>query len=236
VPLVCDILLDDFICDITATATKISARPQMLSPELVAQVREFLEKFVCRLPFQNLNKTKPVRSRLMQDQFTITLPVTILACREGHLSNLEWFGLMTEYRQTIADAFQRFQKGEIIMLVAEANRFPIGQVWIDLTKQRESAIGILWALRVLPTFQNLGIGTRLIASAERRLKARGFRLSELGVEKDNPRAQRLYERLGYQVVRDHIDEWEYTPPNGAPVHVRSDEWILHKSLVDGGAA
>ena len=49
-------------------------------------------------------------------------------------------------------------------------------------------------------------------------------------EKDNPRAQRLYERLGYRVVRDHIGEWEYTPPNEAPVRVRNDEWILHKSL------
>jgi len=88
----------------------------------------------------------------------------------------------------------------------------------------------------LVPFQNLGIGTRLIAAAERRLKTRGFRLSELGVEKNNPRAQRLYERLGYQVVRDHIDEWEYTPPNGAPVPVRSDEWILHKSLLDRRAA
>jgi len=172
----------------------------------------------------------------MPDQFRITLPVTIRACRASDLSNLEWFGSMTEYRQTISDAFERFQKGEIIMLVAEANRFPIGQVWIDLTKQRKNATGILWALRVLVPFQNLGIGTRLIAAAERRLKRRGIRLSELGVEKDNPRAQRLYERLGYQVVRDHIDEWEYTPPNGAPVHVRSDEWILHKSLVDGGVA
>ena len=75
----------------------------------------------------------------MADQFYITLPVTIRICRESDLSNLEWFGSMTEYRQTISYAFERLQKGEIIMLVAEANRFPIGQVWIDLTKQRENA-------------------------------------------------------------------------------------------------
>lgn len=107
----------------------------------------------------------------MLDQFTINVPVTIRTCRESDLSNLEWFGLLTEFRQTITDAFQRFQKGEIIMLVAEGNRFPIGQVWIDLTKQREHVIGILWALRVLISFQNLGIGTRLITSAERQLRA-----------------------------------------------------------------
>lgn len=172
----------------------------------------------------------------MPDQFTINLPVTIRTCRESDLSNLEWFGLLSEYRQTIRDAFQRFQKGEIIMLVAEANSFPIGQVWIDLTKRRESAIGILWALRVLIPFQNLGIGTRLIASAERQLRVRGFSTSELGVEKDNPRAQGLYERLGYRVVRDNLEVWEYTPPDGSPVQVRNGEWILHKSLGDEIAA
>jgi ribosomal protein S18 acetylase RimI-like enzyme len=172
----------------------------------------------------------------LPDQFTLGLPVIIRACQERDLSNLEWFGLLTEYRQTITDAFQRLQKGEIIMLVAEANRFPIGQVWIDLIKRRENAIGILWALRVLIPFQNLGIGTRLIGSAEKLLKAQGFRISELSVEKQNPRAQRLYERLGYQVIRDSIEEWEYTPPNGTPVHVRNDEWVLHKSLVNDGAA
>lgn len=172
----------------------------------------------------------------MPDQFSLTLPVTIRPCQESDLANLEWFGLLTEYRRTITDAFQRHQKGEIIMLVAEANRFPIGQVWIDLIKRRENASGVLWALRVLIPFQNLGIGTRLIGSAERLLKAQGFRLSELGVEKDNPRAQRLYERLGYQVIRDNIEEWEYTPPNGTPVQVRTDEWILHKFLVSEGAA
>ena len=172
----------------------------------------------------------------MPEQFTINLPVIIRTCRESDLSNLEWFGLLIEYRQTITDAFQRFQKGGIIMLIAEANHFPIGQVWIDLTKRREQAIGILWALRVFIPFQNLGIGTRLIATAEQQLRAQGFHISELGVEKDNPRAQRLYERLGYRVVRDNLEVWEYTPPNGALVQIRSDEWILQKSLIDDEAA
>jgi ribosomal protein S18 acetylase RimI-like enzyme len=139
---------------------------------------------------------------------------------------------LPEFRQNFTDAFQRHQKGEVIMLVAEANRFPIGQVWIDLTRKRESAIGVLWAFRVMIPFQNLGIGARLIVSAEELLKAQGFRKSELGVEKDNPDARRLYERLGYQVIGENLEEWEYTPPGGTIVHVNSDEWIMHKSLYD----
>ena len=168
----------------------------------------------------------------MPNQFTITIPFTIRSCELTDLANLEWFGLLTEYRETITTAFQRLQKGEILMLVAEANHFPAGQLWVDLTKRYEEGIGVLWALRVLIPFQNLGIGTRLIASAEEQLKALRFRMSELEVEKDNPRAQRLYRRLGYQVVADHIEEWDYTPPNGVPVHVINNEWIMHKSLTD----
>jgi ribosomal protein S18 acetylase RimI-like enzyme len=166
----------------------------------------------------------------MPDQFIITLPVTIRTCRPTDLANLEWFGLLTEYRQMIAEAFQRFQKGEILMLVAEVNRFPAGQVWVDLVKRREESIGVLWALRVFLPFQNLGIGTALIASAEERLNSLGFLISELGVEKDNVQAKRLYERLGYGVVREHIEAWEYIPPDGSTLRVTSDEWIMHKFL------
>jgi ribosomal protein S18 acetylase RimI-like enzyme len=171
----------------------------------------------------------------LPEQFTIPLQVTIRPCQESDLDDLEWFGLLTEFRQTILDAFQRQAKGEVVMLVAEANHFPVGQVWIDLTKRGADSIGILWALRVFIPYQNLGIGTRLIVSAESILKAKGFRTSQIGVEKDNPRARRLYERMGYQVIRDNIEEWDYTPPGGDAVHFTSDGWILHKSLLDGGA-
>ena len=118
----------------------------------------------------------------MPDQFVISLPVTIRSCQPTDLADLKWFGLLTEYRQTIIEVSQRFQKGEILMLVAEVDRFPAGQVWVDLTKCRDKAIGVLWALRVFIPFQHLGIGRALIASAEERLKQLGFRISELGVE------------------------------------------------------
>jgi len=191
----------------------------------------FFDSLVGRLVFMS---RVTIWSYLVIDQFAINLPIIIRTCRENDLSDLEWFGLLTEYRQTIRNAFQRYQKGEIIMLIAEADHFPIGQLWIDLTKRREQSIGFLWSLRVFIPFQNLGIGTRLIASAEQQLKAQRFRISELSVEKDNSRAQRLYQRLGYQIVRDNLEVWEYTPPNGTPVQVRSDVWILHKFLVDDG--
>lgn len=66
--------------------------------------------------------------------------------------------------------------------------------------------------------------------AESFLKAEGFATAEIGVEKDNPRAKRLYERLGYQVVCDNIEEYGTTTPDGKAVHSLIDERIMLKRL------
>ena len=88
---------------------------------------------------------------------------------------------------------------------------------------------------MLPPLQNLGIGTRLILAAEDILKSHGFRFAEIGAEKDNPGAKRLYERLGYQVTRDNLEGWDVTTPEGNVVHEIADEWIMQKSLADEDA-
>ncbi len=64
----------------------------------------------------------------------------------------------------------------------------------------------LAGLQLLPAHQARGIGTRLIRDlmAEAASTGRGFGLS---VEKDNPRAQALYERLGLLVVGEDGEEW-----------------------------
>jgi ribosomal protein S18 acetylase RimI-like enzyme len=164
-----------------------------------------------------------------QDKIQIT--ITFRLCQQADLPNLEWFGEYADHRDIFRQTFERQEKGEIIMLVAEANHFPVGQIWIDLTKEGQNGIGILWALRVLPPLQNLGIGSRLIAIAEELLKNKDFLIAEIGVEKDNGDAKRLYERLGYQVVGDNVEEWDYTTPGGEVKHEMIEEWIMHKRLV-----
>jgi RimJ/RimL family protein N-acetyltransferase len=63
----------------------------------------------------------------------------------------------------------------------------------------------LAGLQLLPAHQSRGIGTRVVRDlmAEAAASGRGFGLS---VEKDNPRARRLYERLGLSVVGEDGDE------------------------------
>ena len=164
------------------------------------------------------------------DRFNLSLDVTIRLGEQKDLLDLEWFGMFADFRNLFSSAYESHVRGENIMLVAEVNHFPVGQVWIDLAKLQTDEIGILWALRVLPTLQNLGIGSALIRSAESILSSRGYKISELGVAKDNHDAKRLYERLGYQVVGDNIEEWDYITLKGETVHVVEHEWILRKPL------
>ena len=166
----------------------------------------------------------------LSQQFTVSISVTIRLCRKGDLPALEWFGMFTDHREMILAAYASQERGEALMLVAEMQGFPIGQVWIDLTLEQEAATGVLWAVRVFPMLQNRGIGTRLMVAAEDVLRRRGCTAVELGVEKDNLPAKRFYERQGYRVVADTQDEYSYTTPGGVLVCVPTEQWILHKAL------
>lgn len=163
-------------------------------------------------------------------EFHVPLPVTVRACVEGDLPQLEWFGKFTPHREIIRDAYERQQRGENLMLVAEVNQFPVGQAWIDLAKKRSESVGVLWAVRVLRPFRRSGIGSRLLRVAERVLRERGYAAAEIGVERHNSAARRLYERLGYWTVGEEREEYDYTTPDGVYTRVPVDQWILRKRL------
>jgi ribosomal protein S18 acetylase RimI-like enzyme len=59
-------------------------------------------------------------------------------------------------------------------------------------------VPLLNRLVVAAERRNNGIGTHLLAEAERRLRNLGHRRVALGVRVDNEAAIRLYERLGYR--------------------------------------
>jgi hypothetical protein len=107
------------------------------------------------------------------ERFTVPLGVAIRPSRRADLRDLEWFGLLTGFRAEFEQTYRRQAAGELVLLVAEANRFPAGQVLVDPTARRAEGVGVLSALRVLPCLQNLGIGSRLRAPAGRRPPAPG---------------------------------------------------------------
>jgi ribosomal protein S18 acetylase RimI-like enzyme len=169
------------------------------------------------------------------EHFTLPLHVDIRLCVKDDLADLEWFGLFTEHREIFLREFERQERGENIMLIAEANTLPIGQVWIDLEKHREASAGFIWAVRVIPWLRNLGVGGRLMTAAEHVCRDRGLVYAELGVERENHEAKRFYERRGYRMIGSMQDEYSYTTPNGMPMTIPMDVWVLRKKLRNGGS-
>jgi GNAT superfamily N-acetyltransferase len=161
--------------------------------------------------------------------FEVNLPVTIRPCVRDDLPGLEWYGLLSKDREIFATAFARQVRGEVRMLVAEANGFPVGQVWIDFARREREATGLLWALRVYPFLQGCRIGRRLVAAAERAIRHRGFRAAETGVEKGSD-TRLFYERLGYLQVGELLEEYAYTTPDGHFVRESVDQWVFRKEI------
>jgi hypothetical protein len=68
------------------------------------------------------------------DRLPVSLDVTIRYAWRDDLRKLEWFGLLTPFRDIIERAYARAERDEAAFLVADLNSFPVGQVWVDLVK------------------------------------------------------------------------------------------------------
>jgi len=79
--------------------------------------------------------------------------------------------------------------------------FLLGHRW------RQSGVGFVDLLAVHPEHQRLGIGTALLGEALTGFAADGLSQAQLGVDSDNPRALRLYERAG-MARRFRFDTYE----------------------------
>ena len=164
-----------------------------------------------------------------------TLRYEIRSARASDLPLLEWFGEHRSMRLVEAASWAHVQAGTVLFLVADVGAFPVGQVKIALMHDEDAKAdgkrsGYLYGLRVFGPFRRLGIGTGLIEQAEELLRDRGFRWATIAVERQNPDARRLYDRLGYVVVREVHRSWSYVDPEGMEHPVEVDEVLLHKAL------
>lgn len=150
------------------------------------------------------------------------------------LPKLEWHGEYTHFRRVFQNAYEDQQAGRRLLLLADVNNYPIGQIFIQLDSFDDFGRGgkrsYLYSLRVMDAFQRKGIGTALVREAERILTERGFTAVSIAAAKDNPGARRLYERLGYQVITEDAGRWHYTDHEGRTRQVIEPCWILEKSL------
>jgi ribosomal protein S18 acetylase RimI-like enzyme len=124
---------------------------------------------------------------------------------------------------------ERQRQSEVHVAVAELAGVPVGRVGLDFVQEARAGAARLWAAHVEPGYQSRGIGSALMLHLEGVARERGCTLIRLAVGKENPRARRLYERLGYQVCGEEVNRWTYLK-DGRWIEEAEDCWTMEKPL------
>jgi ribosomal protein S18 acetylase RimI-like enzyme len=147
---------------------------------------------------------------------------------DDDLAGLAWSGNPAHLR-SVAAALQRAAQGlEDYLVVRAPGGQPVAKMRADYTSQ--PGTGVFSQLAVMGPLEGLGIATMLIGVGEERVRTRGLAFAGLGVEDDNPRARRLYERLGYQAVGRQHASWEYEDDDGVLRLYETTLTILRKRM------
>ncbi|MFT3983281.1 MAG: GNAT family N-acetyltransferase [Lachnospiraceae bacterium] len=132
------------------------------------------------------------------------------------------------------DRLERLRCGRAAYLAAFINDCPIGFVEVsfgnkfDVLKFTDNNFcAEMMDLNIIEPLRNLGIGSRLVYEAEKICMEKNITYLGLDVNpKDNPRAKKLYESLGYVAVGDlHLDGiYHFTDNNG--IIGESEDWCI----------
>jgi ribosomal protein S18 acetylase RimI-like enzyme len=161
----------------------------------------------------------------------IVLPLTVRDLTAADLPACRWSGGRS-HLGAIAGELDRAARGESeYLVVCPPSGLPVALGGIDYVKI--PGAGVLWQLAVHGMLQSCGIGTILIQAAEQRIRARGLRRAELGVEECNPRARALYERLGYVAYGSATESWDDDATDGSVVRYETVCTLMRKDLDQG---
>jgi len=129
----------------------------------------------------------------------------------------------------VSEALRRVPSGEVEYLAARSpGGHPVSIGGVDYAK--EPRTGDLWQLSTHQDLRGLGIGSRLVDAAERRVRARGLRTVVLGVEAENVRARQLYDRLGYVAYGHEQSSWDEVDDEGRTRRHHADLILMRKTL------
>lgn len=102
-------------------------------------------------------------------------------------------------------------------LIACRADVPLGAAWFRVFTHQDHGYGFVdpqtpeLGVAVVAAHRGRGVGRALVAAAMAQAALDGFRQLSLSVEPDNP-ATVLYERLGFQRVRDDRGSWTMVAP------------------------
>jgi ribosomal protein S18 acetylase RimI-like enzyme len=154
------------------------------------------------------------------------LPIDDL--RRDDLDQLMWAGGATHVMH-VANELARVGAGEVDYLTV---RSPAGQPVAAGGVEFAIPPGTAKLMQLVthPDIRSLGIGTQLITALEHRAVARAHDVVALGVEVTNPRAQMLYQRLGYEEYGSEDTGWEQEDADGRVYWHATRCVLMHKAL------
>jgi ribosomal protein S18 acetylase RimI-like enzyme len=166
---------------------------------------------------------------------SLQMQVVFRPAERDDLPKLEWYGKYTHFRQVFQRTYEEQLRGQRLMLLADVNGFPIGQIFIQLENYEDLWLDMrkrayLYSLRVMDAFQRQGLGSALLREAEILLRAQRYDSVSIAAAKDNPGARRLYERHAFRVIAEDAGRWSYVDHKGLTHYVNEPCWILEKFL------
>ena len=177
-----------------------------------------------------MRPNEQISHQIIRTQPIVEGAVIIRTCTRGDLRALEWDGLFSHHREIFELTFRQQLEGEQLMLVAELDRALAAQAWVDFCERADDGAGKIWAVRVHPRRQGLGLGRRVMTAAEERIRDRGLGAAVNAVERSNVSARAFYTRLGYAVERGLTETYGYTTPEGERCHHELDLLEMRKEL------
>lgn len=162
----------------------------------------------------------------------------ITECREGDVALLERQMPSPGATSRHELRFVRHREGAGTLLVAWQGALPVGSCEVRWDGCPAPEVRAVHA--DCPEISGLGLwpgllrsprpGAALIRAAEDLVRQRGLRSAGLGVEKNNPRAEALYARLGYRLSVAYLACWSYEDAGGMRHQVADACTFMHKSL------
>ncbi|MBA8795464.1 ribosomal protein S18 acetylase RimI-like enzyme [Friedmanniella endophytica] len=153
----------------------------------------------------------------------VPLPLTVRDLTADDLPVCGWAG------SGVPRGLDRAARGEAdYLVVCGPSGLPLATGGVDWTKHPDA--GELYQLHVHELVRSAGVGTVLIAALEQRIRDRGRDRAELGVDVQEPRPQRLYERLGYTAYGSEQVGWDQLQPDGSHRPYTTTATLLRKPL------
>lgn len=112
------------------------------------------------------------------------------------LEQLRWDE--TAQRAAVAKLIGNRRNGRLLVIEQNGELAGYAVIGFCFSLEFDGRFALLDELHVLPAFQGLGLGKRLLHEAEQLALAEGCRSLRLEVGDDNPHARGIYERAGYK--------------------------------------